>query len=153
MHRKDDVTLKQQMLQLIKGLTRLKWSQQPCPELKPSECELLRILFLTTVGKSPPAVSASELSTELQITPAGVTHLVNPLEEAGYIQRTKDPNDRRVVLVGLTEKGHHSAARLIQQALDRFGRLVDHLGEKDSREFIRILSIVVEYLIKNPTQS
>ena len=153
MENKDSADLKQEMLHLLKGLSRLRWSQQPCPDLKPSECELLRILFLTTVGKSLHAVSASELSSELQITPAGVTHLLNPLEDAGYIQRMKDPNDRRVVLVGLTEKGHQSANRLIQHALARFGRLVDHLGRKDSQEFIRILSIVVEYLIKNPTQA
>ena len=153
MKNQDNAALQQQMLHLIKGLARLKWSYQPCPDLKPSECELLRILFLTTVEKSLPAVSASELSSELQITPAGVTHLLNPLEDSGYIQRTKDPNDRRVVLVGLTDKGQRSAAGLIQHALDRFGRLVDHLGEKDSREFIRILSTVVEYLIKNPIPS
>jgi len=150
MERKDIVTIKQEMLQLLKGLSRLKWSQQPCPDLKPSECELLSILFLTTVGKSPPAVSASVLSTELQITPAGITHLVNPLEDAGYLQRQKDPNDRRKVLIGFTKKGYQLAESLIQIMLGKLGSLVDHLGEKDSREFVRIMSIVIEYLIENP---
>jgi DNA-binding MarR family transcriptional regulator len=30
-----------------------------------------------------PAITVSEISTLLQVTPAGVTHLINPLEEKG----------------------------------------------------------------------
>ena len=51
------------------------------------------------------AFTVTEISNLLQITPAGVTHLINPLEEAGCIERLQAPKDRRVVLIGLTDKG------------------------------------------------
>lgn len=140
----------QEILNLMRGFARLRWSNQSCPELKPSECELLGILFISTMDKSIPSLSASDLSNELQITPAGVTHQVNSLEKAGYIQRMRDPKDRRVVLIGLTEKGKNYSEKLVFKAFDRFDGLVKHLGEEDSRDFIRIMSSALDYFVENP---
>jgi DNA-binding MarR family transcriptional regulator len=40
------------------------------------------------------------------VTQPAITLLVNRLEERGWVQRTADPADRRVVLVELTREGH-----------------------------------------------
>ena len=133
------------MHQLMVRFSRLKWSQQPCPDLKPSECEVLGYLFMATTGGGSAAVSASDLSGELKITPAGVTHLMNALEEGGYIQRKKDPADRRVVLISLTKKGTLAARALVKDAFKKTEKLADHLGEEDSQAFVRIMSAALEF--------
>jgi DNA-binding MarR family transcriptional regulator len=46
-----------------------------------------------------------ELSETLDCTPRNVTGLVDALEEAGFVARTRHPTDRRAVLVSLTTRG------------------------------------------------
>lgn len=140
----------QEMLQLIIKFSRVKWSQRPCPDLKPSECELLGVLYLSTIEDANQSTSPSTLSEELSITPAGVTHLINALEDGGYIQRNKDPEDRRVVLISLTQKGVRSAENLIHDAYQKLNGLVEHLGKQDSQTFNRIMSAALNYFEKNP---
>jgi DNA-binding MarR family transcriptional regulator len=51
-----------------------------------------------------------QLSELLDCTPRNVTGLVDALEDAGFVARTRHPNDRRAVLVSLTERGQKLAA-------------------------------------------
>ena len=87
----------------------------------------------------------TEISGLLQITPAGVTHLINPLEEAGYIERLPDPNDRRIVRIGLTEKGTQVAKALIAEVQENLLGLVNHLGEEDSKTLLRLMSKAIAF--------
>ena len=136
-------------LQILSEFSRVRWEQQPKIDLRPSENELLLLLHLS-INEHKKALTASELSNLLKITPAGVTHLINPLEDFGYIERLKDPDDRRIVLIGLTKKGNLSAENMIKAASKKISGLVDYLGEKDSRTFIRIMSSVIQYMKDNP---
>lgn len=136
-------------LQILSEFSRVRWEQQPNIDLRPSENELLLLLHLS-INEHKKALTASELSNLLKITPAGVTHLINPLEDFGYIERLKDPDDRRIVLIGLTKKGNLSAENMIKAASKKISGLVDYLGEKDSRTFIRIMSSVIQYMKDNP---
>jgi DNA-binding MarR family transcriptional regulator len=51
-----------------------------------------------------------ELSDALDCTPRNVTGLVDALEDAGFVARTRHPADRRAVLVSLTSSGAALAA-------------------------------------------
>ena len=91
------------------------------------------------------AFTVTEISNLLQITPAGVTHLINPLEGAGYIERLPDKNDRRIVRIGLTQKGTQVAEALISEVRENLIGLVNHLGEEDSKTLIRLMSKSIEF--------
>lgn len=134
----------QELLQMLKKFSRVRWEQHSNQELKPSESELLSMLYLTLLDDTK-TLSASKLSNALNITPAGVTHMLNPLEEAGYIKRHKDPNDRRVALIVLTDKGNQFAETFNRKAYEGLVGLVDHLGEEDSKILIRVMSSTIEY--------
>jgi DNA-binding MarR family transcriptional regulator len=41
------------------------------------------------------------------LSSAGITSRLDRLEKRGYVKRTRHPNDRRGVLVELTESGRH----------------------------------------------
>jgi DNA-binding MarR family transcriptional regulator len=81
----------------------------------------------------------------LQITPAGVTHMVNSLEQMKYIKRLRNPNDRRIVLIGLTSKGIKAAETLITAVQEQFVSLFNHLGEEDSKTFVSLMSRVLKF--------
>jgi DNA-binding MarR family transcriptional regulator len=113
-------------------------------KLTHSEYELLLLLGIN-LSPQKPAISVSEISALLQITPAGVTHLINPLESEGYLQRRPSPSDRRVVLVALTEQGQQTASILQADMQKHLAGLVQHLGEQDSRTLFSLIYRALDY--------
>jgi DNA-binding MarR family transcriptional regulator len=137
--------LTHELLQLIRQLPRLKLNKTAIAELTRSEQGLL-VLLAMNLNNDKQAFKVTEISSLLQITPAGVTHLTNPLEKAGYIERLQVPNDRRIVLIGLTDKGAKVAETLISEAQEQLTALVNHLGEEDSKTLIRVASAAIKFL-------
>ena len=138
------VALTHDLFQLMKQFPRPKIRQSAIEPLTRSEWELL-VMLLMNLQRNRKALTVTETSSLLQITPAGVTHLINPLEAAGYVERLQDPNDRRVVLIGLTEKGIAVAETLILEVHESLIGLVNHLGEEDSRTLIRLMSKAIGF--------
>jgi len=112
-----------ELLQNIKQFSRLRWEQNPIHDLRSSECELLGLLYIN-LSNGTQAIPASELSNQLHITPAAVTHLLNPLENAGYIYRHKDPTDRRYVLINLSNKGKRAAKTMILDSQEKLNEIL-----------------------------
>lgn len=144
MEEKPSLELIQDLFKLIKRFPHLKFEPSLITDLSRSEYELLLMLQMN-LNAEKPAISVSEISNLLQITPAGVTHLINPLEEKGFVQRLADRSDRRIVLVGLTAKGTETAAAMLTIIQEQLGGLLSHLGAEDGERFIRLLSRAVEY--------
>jgi DNA-binding MarR family transcriptional regulator len=143
---KTSLALTYDLFQLLKQFPRLRFKQYSTDGLTPGEQGLLVMLVMNFDGTRK-ALTVTELSNLLQITPAGVTHLLNPLEETGHIERLQDPNDRRIVRVGLTAKGARAAEVLMRAVQEQLVGLVDHLGEEDSRTFIRLLAKSIQFFV------
>jgi len=144
MKEKESLDLTHELFQLMKQFPNLKLKQSAIIDLTRSEYELLVILKMN-VDDQKTAISVSEISNLLQITPAGVTHLINPLEEKGFVKRLPAPNDRRIVLIGFTNKGTKTAEAIIADVQREFTGLVNYLGEEDSRTLVRLMSRALEY--------
>jgi len=83
--------------------------------------QLLLLRFLVERGTATP----KELATKLGVTPGDITGLVNKLEDAGLVTRTRTRADRRVVELRPTAKARrrieaaHAAA--VESLLEAFG--------------------------------
>lgn len=143
----------QDLFRLIKRFQHIKTKQEATRYgLTRSEYELLAFLqFNLSAERS--ALPVSEISTLLQITPAAVTHMVNPLEEKGFLERRTDREDRRVVLVSLTEKGEQTARAFLVSAQEQLFGVLDYLGAQDSSEFLRLMGRAIEYLASQMDQT
>ena len=141
--------LTQELFQILGQVTRLKWEGSPIYGLKQSECELLGIIYINLSNGSK-SIAASDLSNQLNITPAAITHILNPLEKAGFITRQKDPNDRRFVMIRLTERGAKVGKSLLQDAHEVLDGLVQHLGEDNSRKLLVLITELLNYFSENP---
>ena len=78
------------------------------------------------------ACRMSELAGRILASKSGLTRVIDRMEEAGLVRRERPPEDRRVILVQITEEGRRSfdAAR----AVHRRGineHFVRHLNERD----------------------
>jgi DNA-binding MarR family transcriptional regulator len=144
-----DQALTHELFQLMKRFPRPNMALRAREDMTRSEYELLGMLVLRFEG-SQKALSIGEISNELHITPAGVTHLINPLEEKGLIKRLKDPNDRRIVLIGITEKGIIAAEELMAEVQENLVGLINFLGEEDSRKLIELMNKVTDYVSTRP---
>ena len=70
-------------------------------------------MLLHLIGMRPPhEASPTALSKRILLTSGSMTALTDRLEAVGYVTRRPDPNDRRGVLIRLTDDGVEAALRL-----------------------------------------
>jgi DNA-binding MarR family transcriptional regulator len=85
----------------------------------------LNILYsLQRSGEMP----MSRLADVLNVSLSNATGLIDRMEERGYIERTRVPEDRRIVLVRLTAEGSRLLAEQTAQSEDLMRRVLDRLG-------------------------
>ena len=86
----------------------------------------------------------SEISERFDVSAAAASQLVDKLVQAGYIERTEDPHDRRAKLLKLSTNG----AKLVDNGIQERYRWMDELTTKlSAAEQTRIseaLSILTE---------
>lgn len=117
--------------------------------LTPSRTHLLWVLH-----HEGPSTQA-QLAHALGVTPRNITTLVDALTATGFARRTAHPDDRRAVLVELTDRGHETMTAMAAEHV-RFGAaLVRGLDEKrvaDAREVIDHVHARLEELIAEHEQ-
>lgn len=88
------------------------------------EVELLGAL---TRAGPPYQLSAGALLASMQVTSGGVTKRVAGLERKGWVRRDVDPDDRRQVLVSLTETGLRRAHEVFDTKIEAETKLFSAL--------------------------
>jgi DNA-binding MarR family transcriptional regulator len=87
-------------------------------------------------------VLPGEIGVMMGISSARVSAALTALENKGLITRKMDSDDRRKIIVDLTEAGLERARKHRKTALDSATRILETLGERDAKEFVRILGRV-----------
>lgn len=90
-------------------------------------------------------LSAGELTDKLQVVPGRMTDILNSLEKKGLIVRNKDVKDKRIVFVSLTEEGKAEAISRRKLIHESYSGLFDKLSQKETKELIRLLKILLTY--------
>ena len=134
----------QELARVLTQQRRLNPPRNSFHGLKPGEFFLLTTL-LEAVPPGGSGIKVSELSNRLHVTPAAVTHLINDPEKTARVERVADPADRRIVLLRPTEAGRQVIAAANEQFYKFLKGLIEFLGEDDSREFIRLMSLTMTY--------
>jgi len=80
-----------------------------------------------------------ELAAAIGIQGATLTHHLNAMESAGLLVRRRDPANRRVHQVTMTDDGERLFHRLRRAATEFDRRLRDGLAEDDLAAFTRVL--------------
>lgn len=81
-----------------------------------------------------PGIQMTELAREITLSKAGLTSLVDRLEDRSLVQRVADPADRRAVRIKLTEKGEktfRTAARLHVTGIRE--RVTQHFTDEEAQ--------------------
>lgn len=70
-------------------------------------------------------ISPSKLARILGVTPANITGVVERLVKMGLVRRAESPDDRRVLLLGATEKGSLLLARIMERDADDMSHILE----------------------------
>lgn len=97
-----------------------------------------KVLFrLSKLGPCP----VSQLANDLIISRPNMTPIIDKLIAEGYADRYDDPNDRRIIMVKLTEKACNLLHTIEQKAKDLF---VEKMAILDDNDLARLKKLVPE---------
>jgi DNA-binding MarR family transcriptional regulator len=98
---------------------------------------------LVHLEESPQGVPMNELADRILYSKSGFTRVVDRMEEAGLVRRARLENDRRTILVVLTDKGTETLKRARRHHRDGIERhFSQHLTDADVKALTRALEKV-----------
>ena len=103
---------------------------------------LSRLRFGAQDGRSSPG----ELAAELELSSGAMTTRLDRLEEAGLIRRLPDPDDRRGVVVEMTDEGRKAFDATVEVQARReafFARTLTKPEQKKLNELLRKLLLAL----------
>src|SRR5437588_3579946 len=105
--------------------------------LTPSQYNVLRILR----GEGKPLPILEIAGRTVAVVP-GITGLIDRLEQAGFVNRLRCEQDRRVIYVALTDQGMTTLTILDEPLDDLHHTLLGHLSQAELKELIQLLEKV-----------
>ncbi len=104
-------------------------------ELTPQQYNALRLLRGQGEGKLATLALASRLVSRAP----DITRLLDKLEERGLVERERPPDNRRVVLIGLTARGSELLAKLDEEVRKCHIRQMGHLQPEQLSQLVALL--------------
>ena len=89
-------------------------------------------------------LSPTTVADRLLVTTASMTSLLDTLERRGFVTRSPDPDDRRKVLVTLTENGKHVVDQFLPQVVAVQTALMADLTETQRHQLLESLATICE---------
>jgi DNA-binding MarR family transcriptional regulator len=86
----------------------------------------------------------SQISDDMSVTNAAASQLVDKMVQAGLLERTEDPHDRRARMVTLSEKGRAFVKDGIEQRYLWVNDLAETLNDEERESIAQALTILTE---------
>lgn len=84
-------------------------------------------------------ISSVTLGQRIQVDSATLTGVLDRLEGLGYLERRKNPRDRRAILIALTEAGHKIAQRIGTILIEGNREFLSRLEPEEAKQLYRLL--------------
>ena len=108
------------------------------------------ILGNLRLGGPPYRSSPGQLSKDEWLSSGAMTNRLDRLEEAGLVKRLPDPNDRRALLVELTEKGHKLWLESVGVQASKEAAIAAALSRRELKELNTLLRKVLLEFERDP---
>ena len=87
--------------------------------------------------------SAGRLASSLSLSSGAMTNRIDRLEEAGFVGRERDPQDRRSVVVVLTQEGRDILDKAVDAQADEERSILSALTPAEQRQLNSLLRTVL----------
>ncbi|EAE2480696.1 winged helix-turn-helix transcriptional regulator [Listeria monocytogenes] len=96
-------------------------------------------------------VGISDVKEFLSVSKPAVSQMLSSLEKKGFLVRDVDKNNRRNVIVTLTDTGREVLSVELENFNIKLKKIISHLGEDDVKQMIEIVNRMI--LITNELNS
>lgn len=105
---------------------------------------------LATLDEFGPAAQA-EIGRRLRVDPSDMVAILNDLEREGYIERDRDPNDKRRNTITLTRNGQSALTNYDQAIAQAQDSVMAGLSTADRDKLISLLKALIDTDKRPPT--
>lgn len=109
-------------------------------DITPSQLELLFVV------QAQPVINVKDLAAKMQLTPGGITQLVEGLVQNGYVHREQAPNDRRVTNIIISREGSQKLADLQLHRLNIMRKIMQSLTTEELQVMLRVQEKMLEHI-------
>ena len=120
-----EVDLQERMIALIRAFGLHKPDETPCG--KP--VSVAEAHALMELSRGQPLVQ-KELVSRLRLEKSTVSRLVGMLEDRGWVERSRSPEDGRAVELRLTGAGRRTAEDIAERRRAKFARILEGIPEE-----------------------
>ena len=89
-------------------------------------------------------LSLSELSDKIRAQNSTVTGIIDRMERESLVTRERSKEDRRVVYIKLTPKGHALAREIPVEPMEVFKSALETLSQQEMKDLLRIMTKVAK---------
>jgi DNA-binding MarR family transcriptional regulator len=107
--------------------------------MSPGRFTIMMLLYDKMEGHPIPRTPA-DLAEMAGVTRATITGLVDTLERDGLVTRSHDSDDRRMMVIHLTPKGHASLEEVMPGHFKQMASQMAPLSEHERRTLVRLLN-------------
>lgn len=91
--------------------------------------------------------TSTQLAEAFDVNKSAITAIITRMTDRELIERTRDPEDRRVVYLTLTEKGHELFAKTEQKVHSLVENIITQFDGKEIETFIQTYEKLLQILI------
>ncbi|MDQ6939943.1 MAG: MarR family transcriptional regulator [Verrucomicrobiota bacterium] len=113
-------------------------------ELAPGNVSFPQFFLLAALDQKE-VLSMSAIAQKMLHTTAAASGLVARLENSGYVVRASAPEDRRKVMVCITEKGSALVRRIREEMVGNLMKLMTVLSPEEQKAWLRIYTKIHAY--------
>lgn len=93
-------------------------------------------------------LTLNELTERLKLERSSVSRLVDQLVKEGFMNRDPNMDNRREVLLSLTDKGTKTLHRVREQSVTFYEGLLQHIPEPDHAKIVEVFQMLGDALSK-----
>lgn len=113
-----------------------------------SRVTMSQVLILELLEKRQES-KMKDIASFMGVSTAAATGIADRLVKCGYVVRVFDPDDRRIIRIRLTPKGHGLIKQFDSQRRRLVMRIFSRISEKDRQDYLRILGLIKDVLINS----
>jgi DNA-binding MarR family transcriptional regulator len=90
----------------------------------------------------------NELAKVMDVTTAAATGIVDRLVRCGYLARSYDPKDRRVINISLTQKGSEVVKRISRQRRESTSEIFGQISSEERNNYLSVMLHIRDILLE-----
>lgn len=143
MNKQDKIKIRELLQQLVRDFGLLQKDGSDCCGITVSQSHIVYELSKTA------NISLQTLAEKLVMDTGLLSRQINKLVELQLLSRVTDPNDRRFVLLALTDSGEKKAEEIANQMLEYLDNIFQHIQKEKHDQVLESLNLLLSAMNRN----